>query len=35
MDYFVGSSVNFLKFVLKLESLPTYDEIVPQAFDAF
>jgi len=31
----VGSLVDFLKFVLKLEALPSYDEIVRQAFDAF
>jgi type I restriction enzyme R subunit len=31
----VGSLVDFLKFVLKLEALPSYDEIVREAFDAF
>ena len=31
----VGSLVDFLKHVLKLEALPTYEQIVRKAFDAF
>jgi len=30
-----GSFVDFLKHVLKLEALPSYEEIVRRAFDAF
>jgi type I restriction enzyme R subunit len=31
----VGSLVDFLKHVLKIESLPSYDTVVHKAFDAF
>jgi type I restriction enzyme R subunit len=31
----VGSLVDFLKHVLKIESLPSYDTVVRKAFDAF
>lgn len=31
----VGSLVDFLKHVLKLETLPSYEQIVRKAFDAF
>lgn len=31
----VGSLVDFLKHLLKLETLPTYEQIVRKAFDAF
>ena len=31
----VGSFVDFLKHILKLESLPSYKDITAKAFDAF
>ena len=31
----VGSLVDFLKHVLKIETLPTYETVVRRAFDAF
>ncbi len=31
----VGNLVDFLKYVLKLEDIPTYEDVVRQAFDAF
>ncbi len=31
----VGSLTDFLKYVFKLETLPSYEQIVRKAFDAF